>query len=69
MHSPYPGVRLPVGFEMTIEPDEIAVGLVRRGFFDEIKPNLSEIIVVKNAEAEESPLSEPKKMKKHRGAD
>jgi hypothetical protein len=37
-HSPYPGVRFPVGFEMTIEPDEIARELVRRGFFDEIKP-------------------------------
>jgi len=66
MHSPYPGVRLPVGFEMTIDPDEIAIELIKRGFFDEIKPDLS---VVKNAEAEESPLSEPKKMKKHRGAD
>ena len=32
---PYPGVYLRAGAEMKIEPDEIAVALIKRGFFRE----------------------------------
>ena len=32
-HMPYPGIRLPVGLKMVIEPDEIAEALVARGWF------------------------------------
>jgi hypothetical protein len=33
-HIPYPGVRLPAGLKMVIEPDEIAEAIIRRGWAD-----------------------------------
>ena len=35
IHSPYPGVILRAGMEMTIEPDDVAIALIRRGYFRE----------------------------------
>lgn len=32
-HMPYPNVVLRAGLEMTIEPDEVADALIRRGYF------------------------------------
>lgn len=32
-HMPYPGVRLPAGMEMVVEPDTVAQALIERGWF------------------------------------
>lgn len=32
---PYPGVHLRAGFEMVVEPDAIAIALIKRGWFKE----------------------------------
>ena len=35
IHQPYPGITLRAGMEMVIEPDDVAIALIRRGYFRE----------------------------------